>query len=67
MDFQAVRKKVTGKMVSSGDMVYEIVLVTENPMLMDLGKLPSSSLFQVNIDLVTKEPNRQENVDSHRI
>jgi hypothetical protein len=32
------------------DNVYQIVLETNNPMILDLGKLPPDTLFNVKID-----------------
>jgi hypothetical protein len=35
------------------DNIYRLVFETDNPLIMDLGKLPSDSLFTVDIDIVT--------------
>ncbi len=37
------------------DNVYRVVFVTDNPMVMDLGKLPSDSIFEVEIRLKTSK------------
>lgn len=33
------------------DNVYRIVFITDNPLVMDLGKLPSDTYFQVEIEI----------------
>lgn len=51
MDFQAEIIRTTQRKLVSNDQQYEIVFRTNNPMLLDLGKLPSDSLFDVSVNL----------------
>ncbi len=49
MKFQAELKKTSQKKTISNDQVYQLVLETDNPIVMDLGKLPADILFDVEI------------------
>ena len=51
MDFKAEIIRTSQRKLSSNDNQYEIVLRTENPMIMDLGKLPSDTIFDIKITL----------------
>jgi uncharacterized protein related to proFAR isomerase len=48
MEFLAELKKVEGK-GKNLDMIYSITFETDNPMILDLGKLPKDTVFIVNI------------------
>lgn len=50
MNFKAEVKKVESKKQSL-DMIYKITLETDNPMILDLGKLPSDTIVDVEIGL----------------
>lgn len=59
MELKCELKSVQSKAYASGDMVYKLVLLTENPMAMDLGKLPFNTLFYVKIGVENNEVNGQ--------
>lgn len=63
MDFNCELKQVQSKKSVSNDMVYKLILETDNPLVMDLGKLPSNTLFDVSITLHsnTVKNKRKEN------
>jgi hypothetical protein len=61
LEFQAEIIRTAQRKLSSGDNQYEVVFRTENPMCLDLGKLPSDSLFRVSVELVAKD-NKQHNM-----
>jgi hypothetical protein len=51
MDFTAEIIRTSQRKLASNDNQYEIVLRTDNPLILDLGKLPSDTLFGVSITL----------------
>lgn len=51
MDFKAEIIRASQRKLASGDNQYEIVLRTENPQVLDLGKLPSDTLLNVRADI----------------
>lgn len=51
MEFIAEIKKTTQRKTSSLDNIYEIVLSTDNPTIMDLGKLPPDNTFKITIEM----------------
>lgn len=51
MNFKAEIIRTSQRKLSSNDNQYEIVFRTDNPMILDLGKLPSDSLFDIDITL----------------
>lgn len=51
MEFTAELKQATSRKTASNDMVYKIVFETSNPQTLDLGKLPSDSLFNISVTL----------------
>jgi len=51
MDFTAEIVRTSQRKLISNDNQYELVLRTNNPMIMDLGKLPSDSVFKISINL----------------
>lgn len=55
MDIKAEIIRVSQRKLSSGDNQYEIVFRHENPLAMDLGKLPADTLFNVRIDIDGEE------------
>lgn len=50
--FNAEIKRTTQKKMASLDNVYELVLNTDNPELLELGKLPSDTLVNVTVEVV---------------
>lgn len=50
MKFQAEIRRTSQRKAASLDNVYQIVLETDNPMILDLGKLPSDTVVEVTID-----------------
>lgn len=66
MEFTAEIIRTSQRKLASNDNQYEIVLRTENPMILDLGKLPSDKLFSVNITLQgSKQENQAEEDDGY--
>ena len=51
MTFEAEIIRTSQRKLASSDNQYEIVLRTENPMILDLGKLPSDNTVKVKIEL----------------
>lgn len=51
MEFIAEIKRTSQRKASSLDNVYEIVLATDNPNILDLGKLPSDHTFKIKVEL----------------
>lgn len=50
--FNAEIKRTTQKEMASLDNIYELVLNTDNPELLELGKLPSDTLVNVTVEVV---------------
>lgn len=50
MKFEAEIKKTSQRKSQSLDNVYQIVLETSNPLIMDLGKLPADTYLEVTIE-----------------
>lgn len=69
MDFKAEIKQVQARKSASLDMVYKLVLESDNPLIMDLAKLPSDSLFDVSVTLHDNKPSKlnKENVGYQQI
>lgn len=44
-------KKTSQRKSVSNDQIYQLVFETDNPMVMDLGKLPSDTLFELEIGI----------------
>ena len=51
MKFKAEIKRTSQRKAASLDNVYQIVLETDNPNILDLGKLDSDTLVEVNIEV----------------
>lgn len=51
MNFKAEIIRTSQRKLASSDNQYEVVFRTENPMILDLGKLPSDTLFSVEVDI----------------
>jgi hypothetical protein len=49
MDFKAELKKAQVRKSASNDMVYQLVFETDDVTVLDLGKLPSETIFAVNV------------------
>lgn len=69
MEFSAEIIRTSQRKLASNDNQYELVLRTENPLILDLGKLPSDTLFSVSITLhdSTSEISKKENDGYERI
>jgi len=69
MDFKAEIIRTSQRKLASNDNQYELVLRTENPMIMDLAKLPSDSLFEISVNLYnnTATKSQKENEGYQRI
>ena len=59
MKFQAELKKSSQRKSASLDQTYQLVFETNNPMVLDLGKLPFNTIFKIDIDI--DEKNEQRN------
>lgn len=55
MEFKAEVIRTSQRKVSSGDNQYEVVFRTDNPTVLDLGKLKSDTLFAVSVGIEKKE------------
>lgn len=51
MQFKAEIIRTSQRKLASNDNQYEIVLRTENAMILDLGKLPSDTLVKVEVEI----------------
>lgn len=51
MNFKAEIKRTSQRKTASLDNVYQIVLETDNPKLLDLGKLAPDTLIKVTIEV----------------
>lgn len=51
MNFEAEIIRTSQRKLASNDNQFEIVLRTENPQILDLGKLPSNQTVKVKIEL----------------
>lgn len=50
MNFTAELKEAKGVKSASLDLVYSLKLITEDPQILDLAKLPSDTLLKVTIE-----------------
>lgn len=48
--FNAELKRTSQRKAASLDNIYQVVLETDNPEVLDLGKLPSDTLFNIDIN-----------------
>lgn len=55
MDFKAEIIRTSQRKLASNDNQYEVVFRTDNPMLLDLGKLKSDSVVQVRVELESEK------------
>lgn len=51
MDFTAEIIRTSQRKLVSNDNQYELVLRTDNPLILDLGKLTGDTLIKVNIEI----------------
>lgn len=51
MDFTAEIIRTSQRKLASNDNQYELVLRTDNPQILDLGKLTGDTLIKVNIEI----------------
>ena len=51
MEFEAEIIRTSQRKLASNDNQYELVLRTSNPQILDLGKLPSDTMFDVKVTL----------------
>lgn len=51
MEFTAIIRKVSAKHTVVNDKVVELVLQTENPMVLDLGKIPAETLYRITVEI----------------
>jgi hypothetical protein len=54
MQVKAELKKTSQRKSQSSDNIYQLVFETDNPQVMDLGKLPSDTLFNLEIGINEK-------------
>lgn len=64
MDFQAEIIRTSQRKLVSNDNQYELVIRTDNPNILDLGKLPSDTIFDISINLHnnSKDKTKKEDV-----
>lgn len=55
MNFNAEIIRTSQRKLASNDNQYELVLRTDNPMILDLGKLSSETMISVSVELAQKE------------
>lgn len=55
MQFKAEIIRTTQRKLVSNDNQYEVVLRTENPLVLDLGKLPSDTMFDIEVKIVDND------------
>lgn len=67
MQFNAEIIRTSQRKLASNDNQYEVVLRCENPIVLDLGKLPSDSLIKVNIDLLEEAKEKKDDRDEFDI
>lgn len=51
MEFVSEVKKVSQRKTASLDQVYQLVLETDNPNILDLGKLPADVTVRVKVEV----------------
>jgi hypothetical protein len=51
MDFKAEIIRTSQRKLVSSDNQYEVVLRTDNPQILDFGKLPGDTIFEISINL----------------
>ena len=51
MEFIAEIKRTSQRKAASLDNIFQVVLETDNPMILDLGKLPSDKIVKVIIEV----------------
>jgi len=51
MEFIAEVKKVSQRKTASLDQVYQVVLETDNPQILDLGKLPADVVVKITVEV----------------
>lgn len=59
MKFVAEIIRTSQRKLASNDNQYEIVLRTENPLVLDLGKLPSDKLVEIEVGLIEKQVTKE--------
>ena len=63
MDFKAELKRSSQRKTASLDNVYQLVLETNDPRVLDLAKLPSDTMFEVTI-LIEGSAKGSQNADT---
>ena len=51
MEIKAELKRTSQRKSQSQDNIYQLIFETDNPQVMDLGKLPPNTLFKLKIDI----------------
>jgi hypothetical protein len=67
MEFKAEIIRTSQRKLASMDNQYEIVLRTDNPMILDLGKLPSDTLVKVGIEIEQNRATKENIEDEYEI
>jgi len=52
VEFNAEIKKTSQRKAASMDNVYQLVLETDNPMILDLSKLPADTLLKIVVEVL---------------
>lgn len=55
MEFKAEVIRTSQRKLASNDNQYEVVLRTDNPLILDLGKLPSDTILTISIEPDSKK------------
>lgn len=55
MRFTAEVIRTSQRKLVSNDNQYEVVFRTNNPLILDLGKLSGETLFDINVDIIENE------------
>jgi len=58
MEFNAEIIRTSQRKLASNDNQYELVLRTDNPLILDLGKLPSDNIFKISVTLYNNTDNK---------
>lgn len=67
MDFKAELKQAQARKTASNDMVYKLVFETNDVRVLDLGKLPSDTLFDVGVTLHDTNTQKEDKEKAHNV
>jgi len=67
MDFEAEIVRTSQRKLASNDNQFEVVFRTHNPMIMDLGKLPSDTTFIISVNLHSNSDNKASKQEADNV